>query len=73
MKNKNLHFCIDYRKLADVIKKSCFSLSRIKDMLDTLTGVKWLSILDLKSSYWQVALHPDDKGKKAFSTGEGLR
>jgi hypothetical protein len=28
--------------------------------------------LDLKSCYWPVALHPDDKEKTAFSTDEGL-
>jgi hypothetical protein len=47
-------------------------LSRINDTLDTLAGAKWFSTLDLKSSYWQVDLHLDDKEKTAFSTGQGL-
>ncbi|MFG1588199.1 reverse transcriptase family protein [Staphylococcus aureus] len=28
--------------------------------------------IDLKSGYWQVGLHPEDKEKTVFSTGEGL-
>ncbi|MFG1588205.1 reverse transcriptase domain-containing protein [Staphylococcus aureus] len=28
--------------------------------------------IDLNSGYWQVGLHPEDKEKTAFSTGEGL-
>jgi hypothetical protein len=71
-KNGDLRFCVDYRKLNDVTKKDCFPLSRIDDTLDTLAGAKWFSTLDLKSGYWQVALHPDDKEKTAFSTGQGL-
>jgi hypothetical protein len=32
---------------------------------------QWFSTLDLRSSYWQLALHPEDKEKKAFSTEQG--
>jgi hypothetical protein len=33
----------------------------------------WILWLDLKSEYWQVDLHPDDKDKAAaFSMGQGL-
>jgi hypothetical protein len=38
----------------------------------TEIGIKWSSILDLKSGYWQIDLHPDEKKKTAFSTGHGL-
>jgi len=71
-KDSNLRFCIDYRRLNDVTKKDCFLLPRIDDTLDTLDGAKWFSTLDLKSVYWQVALHPEDKEKTAFSKGQGL-
>jgi hypothetical protein len=70
-KNGELRFCVDYRKL-DVTTKDCFPLPRIDDTLDTLAGAKWFSTLDLKSDYWQVDVHPDDKEKTAFSTGQGL-
>jgi hypothetical protein len=68
-KNRDLHFCVDYRKLNNVTRKDCFPLPRIDDTLDK---AKWFSTLDLKSSYWQVDLHPEDKEKTAFSTGQGL-
>jgi hypothetical protein len=71
-KNGELRFCVDYRKLNDVTKKDSFPLPRIGDTLDTLAGTKWFSVLDLRSGYWQVDVHPDDKEKTAFSTGQGL-
>lgn len=40
--------------------------------MDTLSRTKWLCILRLKSGYWQVAPHRDDKYKVAISTGQGL-
>jgi hypothetical protein len=60
-KNGELLVYVGYRKLNDVTKNDCFPLLRVNDTLDTLAGSKWFSALDLKSGYWQVDVHPDDK------------
>jgi hypothetical protein len=39
-KNRDLRFCVDYRKLNDVTRKDCFLLPRIHYALDTLAGAK---------------------------------
>ena len=59
-KDASYRFCVDYRKLNEVTVKDSFPLPRIDDSLDALGGNKYFSVMDLSSSYWQVAKHPDD-------------
>ena len=40
--------------------------------LNTLAGAKCFFTLDLKSGYWQVEVHDDDRDKTTFCTHEGL-
>jgi hypothetical protein len=53
-------------------RKINFPLPRIDDIPNTLVGAKWFFILDQKSVYWKIDVHPDNKEKTAFSMGQGL-
>ena len=65
-------FCNDYRRLNDVTVKDSYPLPRMDDLFDILRGAEWFSVIDMKSGFGQVEMHPDDKEKTAFCTTGGL-
>jgi hypothetical protein len=67
-KNVDLSYCVD-KNLNDVTEKDFLA-----DENRWHHGYARRSqvVLDLKSSHPQVAFHPDDKEKTAFSTGQGM-
>ena len=69
-KDGTLRFCVDSRRLNSVTKKDVYSLPRIDDILDTLSGMKHFSSLDFASSYWQVAFDPESSSRTAFTTSQ---
>jgi hypothetical protein len=70
-KDGSLRFCVDYRQLNDRTIKDAYSLPKIEECLDVLSGSSWFSTVDLRSGYHQVAMHPDDIQKTAFITRRG--
>ena len=64
--------CVDYSALNSVTKADSFPLPRIDDILDHLGETRYFTMLDLKSGYWQVKVHPSSCEKTAFITNEGL-
>ncbi|GFY27839.1 retrovirus-related Pol polyprotein from transposon 297 [Trichonephila clavipes] len=71
-KDDSTRFSVDCRRLNNVSKMDIYSLPRIDDTLDTLTDDTWFPTLDLKSGYWQVEIHPEDKWMTFFTTPQGL-
>lgn len=66
-----MRVCVDYRALNALTVKNRFSLPRVDDLLDSLSGATVFTALDLASGYWQIKLKPEDCAKTAFNTHEG--
>ncbi len=48
--------CINYASLNEVTKKDSGPIPIIKKYLSLFYGVKWLTVLDLTFTYWQILL-----------------
>ena len=71
-KDGSKRFCVDFRKLNKITKLNSYPLPIIDDILALLGKAKYFTSLDLKSGYWQVLMHEDDKCKTAFACHRGL-
>lgn len=63
---------MDYRKVNEATQKDAYPLPKIEECLDTLSGSKLFSTLDLLSGYHQFEVNEKDRPKTAFITKHGL-
>ena len=70
-KSGALRFCVDLRKINDLVQLDSFELPLIQECIRTLHGKTHFSIIDLKDGYFQVPIHPADKEKTTFLDGKG--
>jgi Reverse transcriptase (RNA-dependent DNA polymerase). len=49
-------FCVDYRILNECTKNLVFPIPNMETILESLSGVEYISIIDLKSGYHQIKL-----------------
>ena len=66
-KDGSLRQCVDFRRLNARTIKDSYCLPRIEEILDSLAGAKYFSVLDLKSGYHQVEIAEQHKERTAFS------
>jgi len=53
-KNGTLRMCVDYKALNKVTMKNQYSLPRIDDLFDRLSGAKVFNRINLCSKYYQI-------------------
>jgi len=71
-KDGKWRFCVDYRKLNTATKGLSYPLPHIDTTLDTLSGAKVFTTLDLYSGFWQIRIDDDSMPLTAFTTHKGL-
>ena len=71
-KNREIRLCIDFRKLNRVSLKDNYPLPKMDHILQRVFRSQRMSMLDGFSGYNQIAVHPDDQDKTAFTTPWGM-
>lgn len=71
-KPTGLRMVIDYRAVNAKTIRNQFPLPRIDDLLDSLSGAKYFSALDLTSGYHQLRLLESDMPKTAIVVPDGV-
>ena len=66
-KDGRYRFCIDFRKVNEVTERDAYPLPPVQHILDQLREARFLSTIDLKNGYWQVALQPMSRPMTAFA------
>lgn len=71
-KKDNLwRFCVDFRHLNALTRKTKYPVPLIEDFLDELAHASWFTSLDLTAEYHQVRLKDGEAFKTAFQTHTG--
>ncbi|XP_041963296.1 uncharacterized protein LOC121720890 [Alosa sapidissima] len=65
-KNGKIRMCIDYRTLNARTIPDQYTVPRIDDALDSLSGSRWFTVIDLRSGYYQIKMAGVDQEKTAF-------
>ena len=68
----DLRICVDYRKLNEASRVTCYPLPNMTATLDRLADVKFFMTIHMVSSYHQIEVAPVDRHKTAFVSPFGL-
>ena len=65
--NGEIRLCIDFRNLNRSSLKDNYPLHKIEQILQKVVGAQRISMVDGFSGYNQIAMHPNDRKKIAFT------
>ena len=71
-KDGSFRCCVDYLQLNSVTRKDIYPLPRIDDCLDAMSSATLFSTFDLRSSYHQIQVAPQDRDKTTFICLRGM-
>ncbi|UYV75621.1 hypothetical protein LAZ67_13000776 [Cordylochernes scorpioides] len=72
-RDKTKRFCVDYRRLNEIIFPDVHHLPLIENILDKLANDKIYSRADFSSAYWSIEISPPDRNLLSFVTLEASR
>jgi len=64
--NEDLCFCVNYRKLNAIIKRNCYFLSLINEVINKIVDCKHLTWLNIISTFNKLWMHSDSKNYTIF-------
>ena len=68
----SIRMCVDYRQLNKLTIRDLYALPRIEEILDTLSGSKYFTVLGMKSGYHQIEVFEEHKCRTAFTATLGF-
>ena len=69
--DNSLRYCADLRMVNNLTRKDSYPLPNITTCLESLSGARYYSSLDLTNAFHQIRLKPSDADKTTFVTRTG--
>jgi len=69
--NRDLRFCVDYRKLNALTKRNRYPLPLIDEVIGKLRGCKFLTRLDIIAAFNKIRMHRNSEDLTTFITALG--
>ena len=69
-KDSSICMCVDYRKLNKKTMRCNYSVARLEDLLESVSGWDTFSFIDLRQTYHHIPIKIEDREKIAFIFGD---